>query len=142
MYREGKKCVLYLRVSTEMQVDGFSLDGQRNRLERFANLEEMPIVDVYQDAGKSGKSIDGRPEFKRLLSDIKGGLEIDYILVYKLSRFGRNASDILNSLELIQSLLKLKLLIKKSRFSLLFNLFRIFVGNFTFYCFNKLKYFI
>ena len=103
MYREGKKCVLYLRVSTEMQVDGFSLDGQRNRLERFANLEEMPIVDVYQDAGKSGKSIDGRPEFKRLLSDIKGGLEIDYILVYKLSRFGRNASDILNSLELIQS---------------------------------------
>ena len=103
MYREGKKCVLYLRVSTEMQVDGFSLDGQRNRLERFANLEEMPIIDVYQDAGKSGKSIDGRPEFKRLLSDIKGGLEIDYILVYKLSRFGRNASDILNSLELIQS---------------------------------------
>ena len=103
MYRVGKKCVLYLRVSTEMQVDGFSLDGQKNRLERFANLEEMPIVEVYQDAGKSGKSIEGRPEFVRLLNDIKNGLDIDYILVYKLSRFGRNASDILNSLELIQS---------------------------------------
>jgi len=30
-------------------------------------------------------------------------LDIDYILVYKLSRFGRNAADILNSLELVQS---------------------------------------
>ena len=30
MYREGKKCVIYVRVSTEMQVDGYSLDGQRN----------------------------------------------------------------------------------------------------------------
>lgn len=38
-----------------------------------------------------------------MLSDIKNGLEIDYILVYKLSRFGRNAADILNSLEFVQS---------------------------------------
>ena len=103
MYREGKKCVLYLRVSTEIQVDGYSLDGQKNRLVRYSDMEEMSIVDIYQDAGKSGKSIEGRPEFKRLLDDIKKGLEIDYILVYKLSRFGRNASDILNSLEYIQS---------------------------------------
>jgi site-specific DNA recombinase len=38
-----------------------------------------------------------------MLSDIKNGLEIDYILIYKLSRFGRNAADILNSLEFVQS---------------------------------------
>ena len=30
MNREGKKCVLYPRVSTEMQVDGYSLEGQKN----------------------------------------------------------------------------------------------------------------
>lgn len=29
MYREGKKCILYPRVSTEMQVDGYSLEGQK-----------------------------------------------------------------------------------------------------------------
>ena len=40
---------------------------------------------------------------KKCWSDIKNGLEIDYILVYKLSRFGRNAADILNSLEFVQS---------------------------------------
>ena len=103
MNREGKKCVLYPRVSTEMQVDGYSLEGQKNSLKRFADREEMEIVGVYEDAGKSGKSIEGRPAFKKMLSDIKNGLEIDYILVYKLSRFGRNAADILNSLEFVQS---------------------------------------
>jgi len=103
MNREGKKCVLYPRVSTEMQVDGYSLEGQKNSLKRFADREEMTVIEVYEDAGKSGKSIEGRPAFKKMLSDIKNGLEIDYVLVYKLSRFGRNAADILNSLEFIQS---------------------------------------
>ena len=103
MNRSGKKCVLYPRVSTEMQVDGFSLDGQKNNLKRFADREEMEIVDIYEDAGKSGKSIEGRPAFKQMLFDIENGLEIDYILVYKLSRFGRNAADILNSLEHVQA---------------------------------------
>ena len=103
MNRSGKKCVLYPRVSTEMQVDGFSLDGQKNNLKRFADRGEMEIVDIYEDAGKSGKSIEGRPAFKQMLFDIENGLEIDYILVYKLSRFGRNAADILNSLEHVQA---------------------------------------
>lgn len=103
MNRSEKKCVLYPRVSTEMQVDGFSLDGQKSSLRRFADREEMEIVNIYEDAGKSGKSIEGRPAFKQMLLDIENGLEIDYILVYKLSRFGRNAADILNSLEHIQA---------------------------------------
>lgn len=103
MNREGKKCILYPRVSTEMQVEGYSLDGQKNSLKRFAEREEMQVVGIYEDAGKSGKSIEGRPAFKRMLSDIQDGLDVDYVLVYKLSRFGRNAADILNSLEFIQS---------------------------------------
>lgn len=103
MNREGKKCVLYPRVSTEMQIDGYSLEGQKNSLKRFAEREEMKIVNIYEDAGKSGKSIEGRPAFQQMLSDIQNGLGIDYILVYKLSRFGRNAVDILNSLELVQA---------------------------------------
>ena len=103
MNRYGKRCVLYPRVSTEMQVDGYSLEGQKNMLTRFADREEMIVVDTYEDAGKSGKSIEGRPAFQKMLRDIEDGLDIDYILVYKLSRFGRNAADILSSLELVQS---------------------------------------
>lgn len=103
MNREGKKCFLYLRVSMEMQVDGYSLEAQKNCLKKFAEREELVIAGVYEDAGKSGKSIEGRPAFRRMLSDIESGAGIDYVMVYKLSRFGRNAADILNSLELLQT---------------------------------------
>ena len=103
MNRSGLKCVIYVRVSTEMQVDGFSLEAQKNVVKRFAEREEMIVLNIYEDAGKSGKSIEGRPAFQKMLEDIKNGLEINYILVYKLSRFGRNAADILNSIEFIQS---------------------------------------
>ena len=103
MFKEGKKCVIYIRVSTEMQVDGYSLDGQRTTLTEYYEREKMIIKGIYEDAGKSGRSIEGRPAFRQMLSDIEDGLEIDYVLVYKLSRFGRNALDILNSLDFIQS---------------------------------------
>lgn len=103
MIREGKKCVIYIRVSTEMQVDGYSLEAQKSMLKRYADREGMIIIEIYEDAGKSGKSIEGRPSFQKMLLDIENGLEIDYILVYKLSRFGRNAADILSSLEFIQT---------------------------------------
>ena len=103
MNREGKKCFLYSRVSTEMQVDGYSLEAQKTCLKKFAEREEMILAETYEDAGKSGKSIEGRPAFKKMLSDIENGAVVDYVLVYKLSRFGRNAADILNSLEFLQT---------------------------------------
>lgn len=38
----------------------------------------------------------------RMLDDIQSGkVRTDYVLVFKLSRFGRNARDVLNSLEFI-----------------------------------------
>ena len=37
MNREGKKCLLYSRVSTEMQVDGYSLEAQKNCLKSTGN---------------------------------------------------------------------------------------------------------
>ena len=98
-----KKCYIYLRVSTEMQVDGFSLDAQRTQLIKYAQFHDMEIVGEYCDAGKSGKNITGRPQFQQMLEDVANGKDdVSYILVFKLSRFGRNAADILNSLQYIQ----------------------------------------
>ena len=97
------KCYIYIRVSTEMQVDGYSLDAQRERLIKFADYQGMEIVREYCDAGKSGKSIIGRPDFTRMLQDVAEEEDgVDYILVFKLSRFGRNAADVLNSLQRLQ----------------------------------------
>ena len=56
----------------------------------------MSIVGEYSDEGKSDKSVEGRPQFKQMLSDIESGKDnVDYVLVFKLSRFGRNAADVL-----------------------------------------------
>ena len=101
--KKKEKCHLYIRVSTAMQVDGYSLDAQKDRLVKFAEFQGMEIVREYCDAGKSGKSITGRPEFQQMLQDVADGRDgVSYILVFKLSRFGRNAADVLNSLQYIQ----------------------------------------
>ena len=97
-----KKCYIYMRVSTAMQVDGYSLEAQKERLMKFAEFQEMEVVREYCDAGKSGKSITGRPEFQRMLQDVSEERDgVAFILVFKLSRFGRNAADVLNSLQFI-----------------------------------------
>ncbi len=97
------KCYIYTRVSTSMQVDGYSLDAQREKLRRYAEYEGMTVADEYSDEGFSGKNIQGRLEFQRMLNDIQNGKDgVEYVLVFKLSRFGRNAADVLNSLQLMQ----------------------------------------
>jgi len=102
---KGKKdrCYIYMRVSTSMQVDGYSLEAQKDRLLKFADFQHMEVVREYCDAGKSGKNITGRPEFSQMLQDVANDRDgVNYILVFKLSRFGRNAADVLNSLQYIQ----------------------------------------
>ena len=73
-----------------MQVDGYSLEAQKERLMKFAEFQEMEVVREYCDAGKSGKSITGRPEFQRMLQDVSEERDgVAFILVFKLSRSGR-----------------------------------------------------
>ena len=86
-----------------MQVDGYSLDAQRDKLRKYAEYEDMVVAGEYSDEGFSGKNIQGRHEFQRMLQDIQDCKDgVEYVLVFKLSRFGRNAADVLNSLQLMQ----------------------------------------
>ena len=50
------------------------------------------VVDVYCDEGKSAKSVSGRPEFKRLLTDVQMG-RVDLIIATELSRLSRSIRD-------------------------------------------------
>lgn len=97
-----KKCYIYTRVSTAAQIEGYSLEAQQEKLHQYAEYKGLKIVGEYCDAGKSGKSIKGRPSFMKMLDDISSEKDdISYVLVFKLSRFGRNAADILKSLQLL-----------------------------------------
>jgi len=97
------KVYSYLRVSTSMQVDAFSLDAQRQRIKDYADYEKMIIVKEYADEGISGKNIENRTQFKKMLNDIASKKDdVSFVLVFKLSRFGRNAADVLSSLQVMQ----------------------------------------
>ena len=103
MKKEKTKVYIYTRVSTAMQIDGYSLDAQKSRMKAFAEYNDYEIAGEYEDAGKSGKSIEGRAEFNRMMEDIKSGKDgVSFVLVFKLSRFGRNAADVLSTLQVMQ----------------------------------------
>ena len=53
------KMLSYTRVSTSMQVDGYSLDAQRDKLRKYAEYEDMVVAGEYSDEGFSGKNIQG-----------------------------------------------------------------------------------
>lgn len=84
------RIALYLRYSSHNQ-DEFSIEGQRQECQIFAEKNNYTIVAEYCDRAKSGTK-DDRKEFLKMIEDSKKGL-FDSILVYKLDRFARNRYD-------------------------------------------------
>ena len=94
---------LYLRVSTEDQAkEGFSINAQKEKLTKYAEINDWDIYDYYIDDGISGKNIKDRNEINRLLSDVKSG-KVKNILVYKLDRLTRSVADLINLIKLFES---------------------------------------
>ena len=49
--KKETKCYIYTRVSTAIQVDGYSLDTQRDKLRKYAEFQDMEIVGECSDEG-------------------------------------------------------------------------------------------
>ena len=58
------KCYIYRRVSTEMQLEGYSLEAQEEKIRQQCKVWNLEIVGDYCDEGKSGKTVEGRNQFK------------------------------------------------------------------------------
>ena len=87
-----------------MQVeDEQSLGDQENRIRQYTKPNGMTLVDIYRDEGRLGKNISVRPGFQKMLEAIRNGQKIAYVLVTRLSRFSRNASDVMTVLKTLQS---------------------------------------
>src|SRR5574344_3003380 len=82
-----------VRVSTEDQArEGFSLGEQKERLEAMCKFKCYKIYDIYKEAGISAKTGNKRPEFDRLLNDIRTK-KINTIVTLKLDRLTRSVYD-------------------------------------------------
>jgi site-specific DNA recombinase len=96
IYADGKRAVLYLRVSTEEQVDNFSLDTQEEICRKEAEKRGYEVVEVFREEGRSAKSITGRPVLISLLEYIrKNKNKIQAVFVYRLDRVSRITADYL-----------------------------------------------
>ncbi len=86
------KAAIYIRVSTEYQVDKDSLQVQRRELIAYCEMV-LGIKDyvVFEDPGYSAKNTD-RPDYQRMVDRLRTG-EFSHLVVWKLDRISRNLLD-------------------------------------------------
>jgi DNA invertase Pin-like site-specific DNA recombinase len=101
-YRHIMKAVGYTRVSTEDQVkEGISLDAQKAKIEAYASINSLELLEIICDEGASGKSLE-REGIVRLLELVDAG-EVVAVIVYKLDRLSRKTLDTLSLIESFES---------------------------------------
>ena len=93
------KAIGYIRCSTHEQADsGLGLDAQAERIRAYAALKGLDL-DIITDAGASGgKPLDTREGGQRLLAAIRDR-KADAVVLLKLDRGFRNATDCLTTVE-------------------------------------------
>ena len=88
----------YTRVSTlEQAEEGYSIQEQQDKLEKYCELKDWTITHRYSDPGFSGSNIK-RPGIRELITAAKQG-NFDLVLVYKLDRLSRSQKDTLYLIE-------------------------------------------
>jgi site-specific DNA recombinase len=84
----------YCRVSTEEQAEeGFSIDGQADKLRAYSALRDLGQVTVIADPGLSGKNMQ-RPGLQQVLAAVEAG-HVSHVLVWRLDRLSRNLGDLI-----------------------------------------------
>ncbi len=93
---DGKKAIIYLRVSSEEQIDNFSLDTQEDICRKEALKRGYEVIEVFREEGKSAKSILGRTVLLNLLEYCrKKSNKVQAVFVYRLDRISRQTADYL-----------------------------------------------
>jgi site-specific DNA recombinase len=96
-----KRVGVWIRVSTEDQAKGESPQHHEARAREYAKFNEWSVVEVYDLAGVSGKTVMENAEAKRMISDIKRG-HITGLIFSKLARLARNTKELLEFADLFR----------------------------------------
>ena len=92
-----QKAIGYIRVSTQGQADeGVSLEAQRAKIEAWCNLNDAELVAIFEDAGVSGASMNGRDGLHAALKATSKGMAL---VCYSISRIARSTRDMLEIAE-------------------------------------------
>src|ERR1017187_7894881 len=96
-----KRVGIWIRVSTEDQARGESPQHHEQRAREYAKFNEWTVVEVYDLAGVSGKTVMENAEAKRMIADIKRG-HITGLIFSKLARLARNTKELLEFADLFR----------------------------------------
>jgi DNA invertase Pin-like site-specific DNA recombinase len=89
----GIRAIGYVRVSSEEQAtSGLGLSAQRAAIELEVGRRAWTLVGLLEDAGASGKKLDGRPGLAAALTSLRGR-QSDVLVVAKLDRLTRSVRD-------------------------------------------------
>jgi site-specific DNA recombinase len=98
------RAAAYVRVSTDEQArEGYGLAAQEQAARAYCQAQGWELVDVYADAGRSGKSLRGRQELARLLEDAQAK-RFERVVFWKLDRLARNLRDLLDICDRLEAL--------------------------------------
>lgn len=92
----------YIRYSSTMQDDSFSLDAQLRQIKIRAASDGVEIVKVYSDPATSAYSKKNRPGLEAMLADAKRGL-FKFAYVHKLDRLSRRLEWALEIVKILQN---------------------------------------
>ncbi len=91
-----KNAILYLRVSSEEQVENYSLGTQEEICRREAARRGYEIIETFREEGRSAKDIKGRPELLKLLEYCRRNRRtVSAVFIYRLDRISRQTQDYL-----------------------------------------------
>ena len=96
------KILGYIRVSTKLQSEkGNSLKLQKSKIKGYCKLNDFKLIEIYEDKGISGMSIDKRDGYKEMINYLTNN-EIDGIVVWSLSRLGRKMKDVVEFMDTLK----------------------------------------
>jgi len=96
------KVLGYIRVSSKMQSEkGYSMKNQLIKIKDYCKYMDYELVDVFEDNGISGMSVDKRGGYKEMVEFLVNN-EIDGVVVYSLSRLGRRMKDVIEFMDLLK----------------------------------------
>jgi site-specific DNA recombinase len=97
-----KNVGIWIRVSTDFQVDMESPEHHEERARHYAAAKGWNIVTVYKLDALTGKSVMDYSETKRMLSDVRAK-RISGLIFSKLARVARNTKELLELAEIFRN---------------------------------------
>src|SRR3990167_10714945 len=89
----NKKAIAYVRVSSEEQLKGISLETQEEQIKKYCEIHNIKILKMYREEGRSATTTN-RPQYQKMIKELET-IKPNIIIVWRLDRIFRNTKDAL-----------------------------------------------